>query len=268
MSARGANGSCYDLLGPEDAPAVVLVHGLGLNRHVWDAYLPRLAQRYRILNYDLYGHGDSAPPPLKPSLGLFARQLRELMDEVGLDRAAIVGFSLGGMINRRLVMDKPERVSSLVILNSPHERGAEAQRLVEQRALDSAAGGPGATLDATIERWFTPQFRRDHADYIERVRGWVLANDPEIYAECRQVLAFGVTELIRPHPPIDKPSLVITCEFDSGSTPAMSQSIASEIAGAQVIIVPQLQHMGLVESPEFFLTAIAEFLEHDWQGSD
>jgi len=154
-----------------------------------------------------------------------------------------------------------ERVAALMILNSPHERGAEAQALVEQRALDSAAGGPGATLDATIERWFTPEFRAAHDDYIQRVRGWVLANDAHNYALAREVLAFGVVELIRPQPPIAKPALVMTCENDSGSTPAMSQAIASEIDGAEVIIVPGLKHMGLAENPGFFINALAEFLD-------
>ena len=196
-----------------------------------------------------------------PSLTMFSEQLRALLDEIGIERCTVVGFSLGGMINRRFAMDYPARLHALVILNSPHERDAEAQKLVEQRALDSAAGGPGATLDATIERWFTPDFIAAHSDYIERVRGWVLANDADNYAGCRRVLAFGVIELIRPWPPISHPTLVMTCEYDSGSTPAMSQAIAGEIDGAQVIVVPQLQHMGLVENPSFFITAIAEFLE-------
>ncbi|HKJ50302.1 MAG TPA: 3-oxoadipate enol-lactonase, partial [Gammaproteobacteria bacterium] len=168
---------------------------------------------------------------------------------------------LGGMINRRLAMDHPERVSALAILNSPHERDPEAQRRAELQALDSAAGGPGATLDAAIERWFTPEFRENRQDYLERVRAWVLANDAEVYALCRQVLAFGVVELVRPQPAISLPTLVMTCEHDSGSTPQMSLAIASEIEGAQVVIVPQLQHMGLVENAPFFVNAIAEFLE-------
>lgn len=255
------NGSRYQVTGPRDARAVALIHGLGLNRHVWDAYRSRLAQRYRVLDYDLYGHGESAPPPAAPSLTLFAEQLLGLLDELGIERCALIGFSLGGMINRRLAMDHPGRVASLVVLNSPHEREPEAQRLVEQRALDSAAGGPGANLDATIERWFTPAFRQRETGTIERVRGWVLDNDAQSYALCRRVLAFGVIELIRPAPPIEVPTLVMTCEHDSGSTPAMSQAIAGEIDGAQVVIVPALQHMGLVENPRFFITAIAEFLE-------
>ena len=255
------NGSRYELSGALDAPVVALIHGLGLNRQVWDRYRSRLGQRYCVLTYDLYGHGESVAPPQTPSVTLFSEQLVGLMDELAIDQCALVGFSLGGMINRRVAIDHPERVRALAILNSPHDRGDEAQARAEQQAMDAAAGGPGATLEAAIERWFTPEFRNKHPDYIERVRGWVLANDPNIYALCRQVLAFGVVELIRPEPPITHPTLVITCEHDSGSTPAMSQAIASEIAGAGVIIVPNLRHMGLTENPSFFINALSEFLE-------
>ncbi|MDH3221290.1 MAG: alpha/beta fold hydrolase [Gammaproteobacteria bacterium] len=261
MPETSRNGSVYELSGPGDASTVVFVHGLGLNRHVWEKYVPQFAHRFQVLNYDLFGHGDSVAPPSPTSLTTFSEQLLDLLDELGIEQCSIIGFSLGGMINRRFAMDHPRRLRALAILNSPHERDPEAQKLVEQRALDSAAGGPGATLDATIERWFTPWFIEANPEYIATVRGWVLANDPEIYARCRRVLAFGVIELIRPQPPITHPTLVITCENDSGSTPEMSQAIAGEIAGAQVVVVPELQHMGLVENPSFFINALADFLE-------
>ena len=261
MSETSSNGSVYELIGSDDAPVIVLVHGLGLNRQIWESYASRFAHRYRVLSYDLFGHGESASPPGIPSLTLFSEQLLSLLDELAIDKCTIIGFSLGGMINRRFAMDHPGRLRALAILNSPHEREPEAQQLVEQRALDSAAGGPGATLDATIERWFTAEFRAANPEFINRVRDWVLANDPENYASCRQVLAFGVIELIRPQPPITHPTLIMTCENDSGSTPEMSLSIASEIKGSQVIIVPGLRHMGLSENPSFFINALAEFLE-------
>jgi pimeloyl-ACP methyl ester carboxylesterase len=261
MFKTSRNGSVYELSGPADARVIVLVHGLGLNRHVWQKFSSRFAHRYRVLNYDLYGHGESARLQGTPSLTMFSEQLLGLLDELAIDQCSIIGFSLGGMINRRFAMDHPDRLRALAILNSPHEREPEAQKQVEQRALDSAAGGPGATLDATIERWFTADFIAANPDFIATVRGWVLANDPASYALCRQVLAFGVVELIRPQPPITHPTLIMTCEHDSGSTPAMSQTIASEIDGAQVVIVPGLQHMGLCENPSFFIAALVEFLE-------
>lgn len=253
---------CADDKGADDRPVIALVHGLGLTRATWDRHIPHLAEHYRILNYDLYGHGDSTSPPRQPDLSLFAEQLAELMDELEIARSAIVGFSLGGMINRRFAMNYPTRVWALGILNSPHERGVEAQKLVEERAARSDEGGPGATLDATIERWCTPEFIRDHADVISRIRSWVLANDPAIYAQCRHVLAHGVLELIRPVVPVTVPSLVMTCAHDSGSTPAMSHAIASEIEGAETIIVPKLQHMGLVEAPMLFAEPVRNFLDN------
>ena len=257
---RAADGTAYDLDGPEDAPVVALIHGLGLHRGMWAPYVERLARRYRVLSYDFYGHGQSGKPPATPSLTVYSEQLRMLMDEVGVKRAHIIGFSLGGMINRRFAMDHADRAQSLVILASPHERGAEAQALVEERAKNSA-DGPAATLDAAIERWFTPQFRAARPDYIDWTRKAVLANDKQVFAECRWVLANGVVELIRPDPPITHPTLVMTAEHDSGSTPAMSRAIAAEIAGAETIIVPRLQHMGLVEDVDAFAAPIKKFLK-------
>lgn len=257
---KARNGTAWSLQGPEGAPVVALIHGLGLTHNTWQWHLPALMSRYRVLNYDLYGHGDSTAPPRKLDLTLFSEQLRGLMDELGIARAALVGFSLGGMINRRFALDHPNRTLALGILNSPHERGEEAQRKVEARAMDSAAGGPGANLDETIDRWFTSGFQEREPGIIEDIRRWVLANDPEHYASARRVLAFGVTELIRPAIPIRCPALVITATNDSGSTPAMTHAIAAEIPGAKSLIVPELQHMALVEDPAAFTGPLLDFL--------
>ena len=254
------NGTAYELSGRQSDPVVVLIHGLGLNRHMWRKYVPALSRKHQVLTYDLSGHGETNPVPCKPSLKLFAKQLNSLLDQLGIERCTLVGFSLGGMINRRFAMDFPECTSTLVILNSPHERQPEEQRVVEERVKDSARSGPAATIETSLERWFTIEYRSTHTDAINQVRTWIASNDPVYYTQCRQVLACGVTELIRPQPPIAQPTLVITCENDSGSTPAMSRGIAAEIDGAQLVIVPRLQHLGLLEDPEAFINLVVRFL--------
>ena len=103
----------------------------------------------------------------------------DLLSELDIERCAVVGFSLGGMINRRFAMGHPERTSALVILNSPHERTAEAQQLVEERVRDTAMGGPGATIDTSLKRWFTPQFLATDDPIIHKVQTWILGNDPQ-----------------------------------------------------------------------------------------
>ena len=260
QNAIAPDGTAYDLHGPADAPVIALIHGLGLCREIWDQHLPALRQRYRVINYDLYGHGDSAPPTQRATLSVYAEQLRQLLDHLQIDTAAVVGFSIGGMINRRFAMDHPSRVSALVILNSPHNRGEAAQALVEQRAASVREQGIMSTLDEACKRWFTPACLAS-TSCADTVRQWRERVDPESYAQAAWVLANGVRELIAPQPPINSPTLVITCENDSGSTPQMSHDIAAEIDGAQTIIVPGLQHLGLMEAPDAFTRPVLKFLD-------
>ena len=259
MTRRAPDGTGFDLTGPADAPVLALIHGLGLARGVWDGLLPALAG-YRVLNYDLYGHGQSGPPPHEASLRVYADQLAGLMDHVGVERAAVLGFSIGGMINRRFALDHGARVSALVILNSPHDRGETAQKTVEARALTVRDQGALATMDDALRRWFTPKALAE-GGCAARVRAWRTKVDAESYAQAAWVLANGVRELISADPPIRAPTLVMTCENDSGSTPKMGHAIAAEIAGGECEIVPQYQHLGLMEAPEAFAPAISRFLE-------
>ena len=254
-------GTAYEIHGKGKPETLILIHGLGLTRRTWDDFLPALSADYQVICYDLLGHGESDLPDKTPSLTSLAAQLSELLATLQIEKAHLIGFSLGGMINRRMAMDYPDRVASLIILNSPHERGAEQQALVEQRAKDTSQGGAEATIETTLERWFTPQFRASNPDKTNWVRETVLANDPQNYADHRFVLANGVVELIRPTPALASPTLVMTCQHDSGSNVAMSEAIASEIAGAELVIVPELQHLGLIEQPDLFIKPILTFLE-------
>lgn len=261
MTERAPDGTAYEFNGPEGAPLVVLIHGLGLNRHLWESHEAALSPSYRVLRYDLLGHSEGAPLPETLSLSAFSDQLRGLLDHLGETNAALVGFSLGGMINRRFAIDHPDRVEALAILHSPHEREPQAQQIVEEQARRALEDGPGATIDEALARWFTSDFRTTYPDVVEKVRSWVLANDRKSYGRCREILATGVKELIRPEPPISKPTLVMTGENDSGSTPDMSHAIAAEIPGAETIIVPELKHMGLLEQPSRFTEPLQGFLD-------
>ena len=124
-----AQGTAYTCHGePSAQPLVVLIHGLGLSRRLFDPMLDAFAARYAVLTYDLYGHGESAPPPRTATLSLYAEQIVDLLDTVGAERAALVGFSIGGMINRRFALDRPERLSALAILDGHVKVVARARR--------------------------------------------------------------------------------------------------------------------------------------------
>ena len=255
-----SDGTYYELHGRDDAPVVVLIHGLGLCHEIWTPYINYFTKDYRVISYDLYGHGKSMTPGSSVSLSKYATQISNMLDELGIETASIVGFSIGGMINRRFALDYREKLHCQVILNSPHDRGDEAQLAVEERAKMVREQGALATMDAALQRWFTPEFRISDPVTVQRVVDWRQLVDGESYAQAAWVLANGVRELIQPDPPVKARTLVMTCENDTGSTPAMAKAIADEIEGAELQIIPHLQHLGLMEDINVFAEPILEFL--------
>lgn len=242
---------------------MVLIHGLGLAQDLWDTSLGFFADRHTI-TYDLVGHGESASvtrgdAPL--TLADLAAQVVAVLDEVGAERAHLVGFSIGGMINRRVVLDAPDRVASIAVLNSPHDRGPEAQVAVEERAAAVRTGDPLATLDAAIRRWFTPGFIEARPDVIGDVTRWRHGVDPLGYADAAWILANGVVELTDPSLRFDVPSFVMTSANDTGSTPAMAAAIARQLDDCDCVIVPDRQHLGLLEDPAAFCGPVIDFLD-------
>jgi pimeloyl-ACP methyl ester carboxylesterase len=101
-----------------EGEALLLIHGMAGSSETWRAILPQLAKRYRVIAPDLLGHGQSAKPRTDYSLGAFAVGLRDLLDELGVDSATVVGHSLGGGIAMQFLYQHPEYCSRLVLISS------------------------------------------------------------------------------------------------------------------------------------------------------
>ncbi len=258
MSAPDSGETAWERHG--SGPPVVLIHGFGLNRAMWQWTLPALTPHFSVLTYDLLGHGESASPHGTPGLAMFSRQLLGLMDRCGIERAAIVGFSLGGMIARRVALDHGDRVSALAILNSPHDRSPAEREAVRARVHQTEAQGPSANVEPALERWFTPAFRAEAPETITLVRAWITGNDPAVYPQIYRVLTEGDAELVQGLEQIACPTLVMTGEDDPGNTPAMARAMAGSIPGARLAILPSLRHMALAEAPQAVNTPLCAFL--------
>ena len=255
------DGTRYELTGPKSAPVVILIHGLGLNKDCWQWLTPDLVNSYRILSYDLYGHGGSVDPTKQPSLSLFSKQLSSLLDHCDILQGVIVGFSLGGMIARRFAQDAPKRSLAMIILHSPHTRSEAAQASILARVDQARIMGPQSTVEAALERWFTSGFMEANPNLMDKVRQWVIANSREVYHTIYSVLATGIDEIVKPNPALTLPSLVLTGEEDFGNGPEMADAIAVDIEGAKVLVFPGLRHMALVEAPTVVNKPILEFLD-------
>ncbi len=258
MSAGSVGETAWERHG--SGPPVVLIHGFGLNRAMWQWQRPALTPQFSVLTYDLLGHGESAPPAGTPDLAMFSRQLFGLMDRCGIERAAVVGFSLGGMIARRVALDRPDRLSALAILNSPHDRSPAEREAVRARVRQTEAHGPAANVEPALERWFTPAFRAEAPETVALVRAWIARNEPTLYPQIYRVLAEGDAEIAEGLERIACPTLVMTGSDDPGNTPAMARAMAGLIPGARLAILPGLRHMALAERPAAVSAPLLAFL--------
>lgn len=255
---RSAPALAYVALGARSDPALLLLHGVGSASDTWTDLVPLLPAGYRVVAPDYRGHGLSDVPVGPYDVDDFVGDVVRLLDELTIPAAHIVGFSLGALIAQATALAHPERVLSLVLLNSIASRTPEE----EARALDRLefirATHPIESSIASAARWFTPAFLNEHPERVARETELVARVDHPGYAASYEVLA--TTDLGEAPAAIRVPTLIVTGECDQGSTPAMSAHLASLIPNARLEIRPGLKHYLHVEDAPTIATLIAGFL--------
>lgn len=239
---------------------LVLIHGVGADREAWDQVIAHLKGRYRIVRPDLRGHGQSVKSPGPYSLEGFAKDCLRLMDHVGMDKAHLVGFSLGGLIAQQLAIQSPERFLSMTAISSIAGRTEEEQQRVLQRAKTLSEEGALTHLANAVERWFTDEFRAARPEVLEWRRKKSLQNDPVSYAAAYHVLASS--DLADQLHKIELPVLAMTGECDIGSPPHMSKTIATRAQNGRLVIFPKLKHSVLLEAPDRIAQELESFLSN------
>jgi pimeloyl-ACP methyl ester carboxylesterase len=241
-------------------PPVLLIHGVGARLDNWDGVAAVLSRNFRVLRYDLRGHGKSSKVPGPYSLEMFADDAAGLLDHLGIPRVHVAGHSLGGMIAITLAVRRPQRVDRLAVLSAAAGRTDEERRKVMERIALIASGIPGDHFKNSLSRWFTDEFRAANPELMEQYAARNKENDPACYAAAYTVLATGEVgpELSR----VKAPTLVVTGEHDLGSNPRMARFIHAGIAGSELRILPRLRHSILIEAPR----TVAGLLEPFFQG--
>ena len=240
---------------------VVLIHGVGLNKEMWGGQVVGLAPPYRVITYDMLGHGASPRPENGTPLLGYADQLLELLDHLQLPQATVIGFSMGGLVARAFALHYPERLKSLVVLNSVFNRSPEQRAGVIARTAQAAEHGPDANAEAALSRWFSREYQAANPAQIAALRQTLAGNDPQGYLTTYELFAtqdmYRADELGN----IKSPTLVATGELDPGSTPQMARQLADRIPGATVAILAEQRHMMPVESPRLVNQLLLDFLE-------
>jgi 3-oxoadipate enol-lactonase len=246
-------------LGRADGPALVFINSLGSDYRIWQDVVPTFADRQRIILYDKRGHGLSDAPPAPYTIDDHTDDLLALLDHLTIDRAAVVGLSVGGMIGQRIAVRAPERVQALVLCCTAAKIGAP--ELWAERITSVEDGGIEPIADNVLQRWFTPLFRETRPD---EVTGWrnMLARTPD-HGYVGTCAAIRHADLRPDAGRIAAPTLCVAGDQD-GSTPAdVVKGTADLIQGARFALIDGAGHIPCVEKPAVLSRLISQHLQEE-----
>ncbi|HUL05442.1 MAG TPA: 3-oxoadipate enol-lactonase [Candidatus Acidoferrum sp.] len=248
----------YDLTGPEKAPVVMLSHSLACARAMWEPQLPALTKDYRVLNYDMRGHGRTSVPAPPYSFAALTADVVGLLDHLRIDKVAFVGLSIGGMIGQHLAIQHANRLRCAVLCCTTSAIPVTVRPVWDERIAAVEASGMAAVLSGTLERWFTAPYRAAHPDVIEWISGMIRNTPVKGFVGCgRAIQGLDITAEL---PKIKLPVLILAGEKDPGIPPAMSEVIRAGIAGSEYTVVKDAAHIANVEQAEAFTKAVTAFL--------
>ena len=248
----------YEIAG-SGAPTVILMHGGMLDCHMWDEQFEVLAKTHRVLRYDASAHGNS---PLPPDAYWDHADLRELMNHLEIERAVLVGLSLGGKTAINLALENPERVEAIVAVSSGLSGYRfESDFYLEYRDIMIEAWRAGE-FDAVVEG-----FQRCWTDGPHRAPEDV---DPEVREKVRAMARNGLEHAMEGRtidpPAIDRldeielPMLMVVGELDMPGILDIADMVVAANPNAELVKIPDVAHMVNMEAPEAFNELLFEYL--------
>ncbi|GHD22556.1 3-oxoadipate enol-lactonase [Streptomyces galbus] len=260
VSETPPNTLQYRFDGPEDAPVLILGPSLGTTWHMWDRQVPELAQQWRVLRFDLPGHG-GAPAHPAGSVAELTGRLLVTLDALGVQRFGYAGCALGGAVGVELALRHPDRLASLALIAaSPRFGSADEFR---RRGVIVRSNGLDPIARTSPERWFTGGFAAAQPAITDWAVQMVRTTDPGCYiAACEALASFDVrAELGR----VGVPTLVLVGSDDQVTGPAEARTLVAGIPDARLAVVPGASHLVPVEQPAAVTDLLVRHFSTAWQ---
>ncbi|MNZ22182.1 3-oxoadipate enol-lactonase 2 [compost metagenome] len=248
----------YLLEGPAGAPVLVLSNSLGTDLHMWDAQIPAFTQHFQVLRYDTRGHGQSVVSEGPYSIEQLGRDVLALLDALDIAKASFCGLSMGGLIGQWLAINAPERIQRLVLCNTAAKIGSpDVWNPRIDTVLASGAQAMRDLRDASISRWFTPEFAEAEPAKVEPIVGMLAQTSPEGYAaNCAAVRDADYRERLGN---ISAPTLVVCGSGDPVTTTEHGRFMQERIRGAELVEF-HAAHLSNVQAGDAFSRRVLDFL--------
>lgn len=250
----------FTTAGHDSKPALILNHSLATSHEMWGLQLPLFARHFRVVAFDMRGHGASAAPNGAYSLDQLADDVVGLADHLGIKRFHFLGLSIGGMIGQNLGFRHGSRLEKLILSSTVMgETGPEGAKMWHDRIASVREKGTASQIDGTMARWLSAEFQKAAPHIAQWIRDLIAATPVAGYAGCGEAIV-GMKLTAEKLATVKAPTLVIAGEKDPGSTPAEGAKIAAAIPGARSVVVPGGYHLCNVEFPHLFTETCLGFL--------
>jgi 3-oxoadipate enol-lactonase len=256
FTAGDGHRIAYRFDGSEAKPVLMLSNSIATTLHMWDGQIEALSRHFRVLRYDLRGHGASSVPAGAYSLDRLGRDVVELLDALGIERVHFLGLSLGGLVGQWLGIHAPERIDRLILSNTFSQLGP-ASEFDARIAMTLQAEDMAGLAEMFLANWFPAQMLEANPPVIGQFRSMLLTIDRHGLAGA--FAAVRDADLRRTVALIERPTLVIAGRDDKVTLASHGEAIAAAVPGAKLLILPVV-HMPNVERTDAFLGAVNEFL--------
>jgi pimeloyl-ACP methyl ester carboxylesterase len=271
----------YEIHG--EGEPLLLIEGLGYSTWMWFKQIPAFSREYKVIIFDNRGVGNTDKPDSEYTIGMMADDTAGLLKALGEDSAHVLGVSMGGFIAEELVLRYPDMVKSLVLVSTSF--GGKGSMLMGSNLwssfvklwglmpdvlefsdkgsipmINSFGLTPEKMIRYGLSLAFTPEYFETHAEEVDRIVGWRLANPQPSYAWKRQLMAGIGFEAADRVSRIKASALVVTGSEDRVVPPESSKRLAEEIPNSRIVTLEGTGHLLFIEKAEEFNKIVLNFL--------
>lgn len=246
--------------GPTNSPTIIFIHGFPLNKLMWEKQIEILKENYRVIVYDIRGHGNTDVGNDNFSIELFVNDLLSLMDTLNIDKTILCGFSMGGYIALNAIENYPERFNALLLCDTNCTDDIPEAKEKRMKAIESIKGkGLEQYAEESLKKLFAPISFSKHIEEIAIVKEMIMKTSKQSLYKTLHALTERKETCTKLHQ-IKVPVLIIVGKEDEITPPDVALLMHGKIKGSIIHIIDHAGHLSNMENSGEFNNQLTGFL--------
>src|SRR5918996_210065 len=241
-------------------PWLSFVTGIANDLTMWDGQVRALERDFRILRYDLRGHGGSEATAGDYSIQLLVSDLKDLLDSLNVEKTHLVGLGLGGAIVQAFAIEHPDRLHTLMPSCCRARMVPDFAAMWHKLRQTVQRDGLEAIVEPTVQRWFSEDFKAAHPDVLDKIRSMIRGTTVQGYLGVSAAfLGLDVEDALGR---ITAPTFYVSGTQDKlGGPPDLMRRLSEKVRGARHVSVPKAAHIANIQNPEGFNRVLLDLLQ-------